>query len=169
VTAPTALVSAELTANVDEGGIYKWGRLAFGKRVGFLAVWLQWINNLVWFPTILSFIAGTAAYLIDPALAQNKYYMVAVIISLFWLLTIVNLRGVHVSAKFTSFCAITGLIIPMILIIVLLVVWLVSGNPVQIQLTSSSIFPSFPKFRKLDGAYCRDAGICWYGVGIGTH
>jgi len=140
---PTALVSAELTANVDEGGIYKWAKLAFGKRTGFLAVWLQWINNLVWFPTILSFIAGTAAYLIDPALAQDKYYMVAMILSLFWLLTIANLRGVHVSAKFTSFCAVTGLILPMILIIVLLLVWLIAGKPLQIQLNSSTFFPSF--------------------------
>lgn len=140
---PTALVSAELTANVDEGGIYQWGRLAFGNRVGFFAVWLQWINNLVWFPTILSFIAGTAAYLIDPALAQNKFYMVGMILSLFWLLTLVNLRGVHVSAKFTSVCAIMGLIIPMILIISLLVVWFILGKPLQIELTSTSIFPSW--------------------------
>lgn len=140
---PTALVSAELTANVNEGGIYQWGRLAFGERIGFLAVWLQWINNLVWFPTILSFIAGTAAYLIDPALAQNKYYMVGMILTLFWLLTLVNLRGVHVSAKFTSFCAIIGLIIPVILIITLLIVWLIMGKPLQIQLTPTSIFPSW--------------------------
>src|SRR5476651_2880845 len=50
---PTALVSAELAANIDEGGIYQWARLAFGERAGFLAVWLQWINNIFWFPTIL--------------------------------------------------------------------------------------------------------------------
>lgn len=140
---PTALVSAELTANVDEGGIYQWARLAFGEKIGFLAVWLQWINNLVWFPTILSFIAGTAAYLIDPELAQNKYYMVGMILSLFWLLTIVNLRGVRVSSKFTSFCAVTGLIIPMILIISLLAVWLAVGKPLQIELTASTMLPSF--------------------------
>src|SRR5580698_5186856 len=53
---PTALVSAELAANVDEGGIYQWGRLAFGERIAFFAVWMQWVNNIVWFPTILSFI-----------------------------------------------------------------------------------------------------------------
>jgi amino acid transporter len=140
---PTALVSAELTANVDEGGVYQWGRLAFGERIGFLAVWLQWINNLAWFPTILSFIAGTAAYLIDPALAQNKYYMVGVIVTLFWLLTLVNLRGIHLSAKFTSFCTIIGLVLPMILIIGLLIAWLVSGKPIQISFTTNSIFPSF--------------------------
>lgn len=140
---PTALISAELAANVDEGGIYQWGRIAFGERIGFLAVWLQWINNIVWFPTILSFIAGTAAYLVDPSLAQNKFYLVGVILTAFWFLTLINLKGIRVSAKFTSFCAITGLIIPMILIIGLFIVWLLLGNPVQIHLTSSNIFPSF--------------------------
>lgn len=140
---PTALISAELAANVDEGGIYQWGRLAYGERVGFLAVWLQWINNIVWFPTILSFIAGTAAYLIDPALAQNKYYLVGVILTVFWFLTFINLKGIRVSAKFTSFCAIAGLIIPMALIIILLVFWLLLGKPLQIHLSVSTILPDF--------------------------
>lgn len=140
---PTALVSAELAANVDEGGIYQWGRLAFGERIGFLGVWLQWINNLVWFPTILSFIAGTAAYLIDPALAQNKYYLVSLILGLFWLLTFINLKGIRLSAKISSFCAVTGLIIPVILIITLLGIWLWLGKPLQIQLTANAIIPSF--------------------------
>lgn len=139
---PTALVSAELTANVAEGGIYQWSRAAFGERIAFLAIWLQWINNLVWFPTILSFIAGTAAYLINPALASSKTYMVSMVLALFWFLTIINLRGVRTSAKFTSFCTIAGLIIPMIFIITLLFTWLAAGHPVQIHLTASSIFPS---------------------------
>lgn len=138
---PTALVSAELAANVDDGGIYQWTRRAFGERIGFLAVWLQWINNIFWFPTILSFIAGTAAYLINPALAQNQYYLVSVILTVFWGLTLINLKGVHASSKFTSFCAVTGLIIPMALIIILLGSWLALGKPLQIQLTTATIFP----------------------------
>lgn len=139
---PAALVSAELSANVAEGGIYQWARQAFGNRAGFLGIWLQWVNNIVWFPTILSFIAGTAAWLIDPALAQNQYYLVAVILASFWLLTLVNLRGVHVSARFTSFCAVTGLIIPVSLIIVLLAAWVILGKPLQIHFTAASMLPS---------------------------
>ena len=54
---PTALVSAELAAAFpEEGGIYHWVRAAFGENMGMLAVWLQWINTIVWYPTILSFI-----------------------------------------------------------------------------------------------------------------
>ncbi len=138
---PTALVSAELAANIDEGGIYQWARLAFGERIGFLAVWLQWINNIIWFPTILSFIAGTAAYLIDPALAENKVYLVSVILVTFWGLTLINFKGIRLSAKFTSFCAIGGLIVPTIAIILLLGTWLWIGKPLQIHLTPSNMIP----------------------------
>lgn len=138
---PTALVSAELAANVNEGGVYHWTQLAFGKRIGFLAIWLQWINNLIWLPTILAFIAGTAAYMIDPALAQNKFYLVSAILCIFWFLTLINLKGVQLSSKFTSFCAITGLILPVSLMIILLAIWLVLGKPLQLHLTTSSIIP----------------------------
>lgn len=140
---PTALVSADLTANLSEGGIYQWCRLAFGEKVGFLAVYLQWINNVVWFPTILSFIAGTAAYLIDPALAQHKCYLISVILIVFWLLTFMNLKGVRLSAKFTSLCALLGLIIPMTTIIGLFIVWVFLKKPMQIHFTMQSILPDF--------------------------
>lgn len=139
---PSALVSAELAANVDEGGIYQWTRLAFGERTGFLAVWLQWINNVIWFPTILSFIAGTAAYLINPALAENKFYLVGAILFIFWSLTLINLKGIRLSAKFTSFCAVTGLIVPMTLIISLLIAWLILGKPVQLHFTAANMLPN---------------------------
>lgn len=140
---PTALVSAELAANIDEGGIYQWSRLAFGEKIGFLAVWLQWINNIIWFPTILSFIAGTAAYLVNPTLAQNKFYLVTVILITFWCLTLINLKGIRLSSKLTSFCAISGLLIPMAVIISLLVAWIVMGKPLQIHLTTSNVLPDW--------------------------
>ncbi|NDA63836.1 MAG: amino acid permease, partial [Chitinophagia bacterium] len=64
---PTALVSAELAAGLPrEGGIYVWVRRAFGKRMGFLAIWLQWAENVIWYPTLLSFLAATFGYLIAP-------------------------------------------------------------------------------------------------------
>src|SRR3989338_9256522 len=47
---PAALVSAELSSNSTEtGGIYNWVTEAFGKRTGFLAVWFQWIENVIWY------------------------------------------------------------------------------------------------------------------------
>lgn len=140
---PSALVSAELASSwTEKGGICYWIKLAFGEKCAFLAIWLQWIANLVWFPTILSFIAGVIAYLIDPSLAQNKVYLVSVILITFWSLTLINLKGIHVSAKFVSFCTLAGLAIPMLLIIGLAITWIVSGAPLQIQFTAATMLPS---------------------------
>lgn len=144
---PSALVSAELAANVGEGGVYRWFRLAFGEKMAILGIWLQWINVVVWFPTMLSFIAGTAAYLIDPALAMNKYFLVSAIFTTFWVVTLINLKGIHLSARFTSFCTIAGLIIPMTLIIGLMGFWLIAGKPLQIHFTLAN---SLPDFRHID-------------------
>jgi len=140
---PVALVSAELTANIDEGGIYQWARLAFGEHIGFLGVWLQFITNIVWFPTLLSFIAGTASYLIDPQLATNKIYLLSMILGIFWLLTFINLKGIHFSAKFTSICTIIGVLLPMAFIIFLLCMWVISGKPLQIHPSLQNIFPDW--------------------------
>lgn len=140
---PTALVSAELTSTwPKEKGIYGWVKLAFGEKFAFIAVWLQWINTMVWYPTILSFIAGTAATLINPALAQNKAYIVTIILGTFWLLTLLNLKGIHTSAKFAKFCALFGMVIPMALIILLAFIWVLLGKPLQIHFTADNIFPS---------------------------
>ncbi len=139
---PAVLISAELASSSSEkSGIYHWTCEAFGKKTGFLAIWLQWISNLVWLPTILSFIAGTAAYFFSPALAQNKFYLVSMILGTLWVLTFINLKGLTVSVNFTSFCTIIGLAIPMPLIIVLALIWIVHGYPLQIHFTATNIIP----------------------------
>ncbi len=139
---PAALVSAELSSTwTEKSGIYYWTKLAFGEKTGFVAIWLQWINTMVWFPTILSFMAGTISYLINPALAQNKLYLVSVILSVFWILTFINLKGVHISAKFSHYSTIIGSIIPMILIIALATIWIALGKPLQIHFTAASLLP----------------------------
>lgn len=139
---PAALVSAELSSTyTTAGGIYAWVRRAFGDKWAFLAIWLQWINTMVWYPTILSFIAGTFSYLFDPALAQNKMYLVSMILIIFWSLTLLILRGLHTSARFASYCALFGMILPMALIIILGLVWVIAGHPLQTQFTAASILP----------------------------
>jgi amino acid transporter len=142
---PVALVSAELSSawSEEEGGIYTWVQHAFGSTVAFLAIWLQWINTLVWYPTILSFIAGTIAYLIDPELAQNKYYLISVILIIFWSLTLVGLCGLKASARVAGFCAIVGMIIPMGFIILLALIWLIKGNPLAISLSPAHLIPQW--------------------------
>lgn len=140
---PVALVAAELSSiwPEEEGGIYSWVRHAFGENMAFLTIWLQWINTMVWYPTMLSFIAGTLAYLINPELAQNKFYLIGVILTIFWSLTFLSLRGLRTSAMFAGFCALIGMILPMAFIILLAVIWLIQGNPIAIDLSIQSLIP----------------------------
>ena len=140
---PSALVSAELSAAwPEQGGVYIWVRQAFGKRFGLLAIWFQWVENIIWYPTILSFVAGTLGYLISPSLVNNKVFLITVIISAFWGATFVNLRGMRSSAWFSGFCTITGLLLPMVLIIGLGAVWMFSGKPLEINFSLRSLLPN---------------------------
>ncbi len=143
---PSALVAAELSAAFpEEGGIYHWVRSAFGENTGMLAIWLQWINTVVWYPTILSFIAGTLTYLFNPSLMENKAYMICMIAGIFWALTLVNLFGIQVSARINTIFASIGTVFPMLLLIVLGIIWALAGNHFQIPITLDSIFPSLEK------------------------
>lgn len=146
---PVALISAELAClwADEEGGVYSWVRHALGSRSGFFTIWLQWINTIIWYPSILLFIAGVMAYLIDPALAQNKYYLVTTILTIFWFLTALGLKGLRASAFFASFCAITGLLLPIGFIIILALRWLLDGHPVAIDLDLKSLIPHWQEMQ----------------------
>lgn len=139
---PTALVSAELASGwAKQGGVYIWVKEAFGKKAGFLAIWLQWIENVIWYPTILSFVAGTVGYLINPHMADNPYFLWLVITASFWGATLVNLRGMKSSAMFSNICAISGLLLPMALIISLGAMWIVGGNVLQVHFDWQNLSP----------------------------
>ena len=141
---PTALVAAELSATFPEkGGVYYWVNKAFGDKMAMVAIWLQWTNTIVWYPSILSFIAGTIAYLISPTLISSPVYILSTVILLFWAFTIFNLFGLKTSAKISEICGIIGTIFPLILLIILGFVWVCTGHPIQIDFSTSSIFPTF--------------------------
>lgn len=141
---PSTLIITELAATWPvAGGIYTWVKKAFGKRVGFMAIWFQWIENIIWYPTILSFAAATIGYLISPTLADNKIFLISVIIATFWGITIINLMGLRLSVILANVCTISGLLLPMIIIIGLGMSWLFAGKPLQIDLSLSHLLPNF--------------------------
>ncbi|KAB2645002.1 MAG: amino acid permease [Verrucomicrobia bacterium] len=139
---PTALVSAELATGWPEaGGVYLWAREAFGKKFGFMTIWMQWFYNLCWYPTIMSFIAATLAYCINPDLVNNKFYILPVVFIFFWGATIINFFGMKASSALSSLTAVIGVLIPMMFIIILGIVWMCLGKPINIQFSWHSFFP----------------------------
>lgn len=140
---PISMIAAEFSSRYpEEGGVFHWVRNALGEKWALVAIWLQWINTMVWYPTILSFIAGTAAYLFDPALAQKKEFIVGIVLFVFWGLTFLNMRGIHVSASVNTVCGMVGLMIPMGILILLGFCWVIFGNPIQVTFGVDTVFPT---------------------------
>ncbi len=141
---PSAIVAATLSSMwPEQGGVYIWVRNCFGRRAGLMAVWFQWIENVIWYPTILSFVAATLGYLINPNLINNAHFLCFTIIASFWLITLINWLGMKSSAVFASLCTWLGLIFPMAAIIALGAMWMSKGQPLQIHFGLSSFIPNF--------------------------
>ncbi len=140
---PSALISAELgTGWPKKGGLYVWVREAFGLKWALIAIWLNWIYNLAWYPTIMALIAGTSAYLFLPSLAENPLYITLVSLALFWIATYANCHGMRISSLISTVGAIGGTLFPMCLIIILAIIWLMLGHPSQISFSSQAFWPS---------------------------
>ncbi|MCH9613667.1 MAG: Glutamate/gamma-aminobutyrate antiporter [Chlamydiia bacterium] len=130
---PVGFVAAELASGWPRrGGIYVWVREAFGKRMGFFLIYLQWIYNVVWYPTILSFVAATLSFFFNPELATNRWYLFSTILILYWGMTLINWFGMKLSSYVSHIGAIIGTVLPMIFIALLGLVWWLQGNPIEI-------------------------------------
>lgn len=147
---PVSMVAAELATGWPKtGGVFVWVKEAFGHRTGFLAVWLLWAENLVYYPALISFIAGTVAFVFSPALTQNTWYILGFVVVLFWGTTLANLLGMRFSGWISSFGVLFGTMIPGGLIIILGILWYLNGNPLQISLTWESFIPDMSSPREL--------------------
>lgn len=133
---PASLVSAELGGAFADrkGGVYAWVDQAFGRRWGFVAIWLQWIQNVVWYPVALTFGAAAVAYTIGvPELAKSGPFVGVFCIVAYWLATWVVLQGVQVFAKVANWTFIVGTMVPGIVLLGLFVYWVAAGKPIGWQ------------------------------------
>src|SRR5712692_6742742 len=97
---PSAVAVRELT-DIDpgEGGIYRWVTRAFGPRHGFLAGWGYWVNNLVYYPSLLFTSGAIAAYIGGPGsvhLAENPWFVGLFSLGSLWVALGLNLVGLRV-------------------------------------------------------------------------
>lgn len=151
---PTALVAAELAAAYPkQGGVFRWVGEAFGPRWGFAAIYYQWQAIVIWFPTVLIYGAVSVAYIwwpqsFDQALAANKLYTIAILLTVYWTVTFVTFRGTGASSKLSSLGGLFGTIIPGALLIVLGGVYVARGNPIQMPL-HTGLLPDFGNFHNM--------------------
>lgn len=152
---PTAMIAAELAAMFSDkqGGVFRWIGEAFGPRAGFLGIWLQWIESTIWYPTVLTFGAVSFAYIglndaSDAALASNRMFTLLTVLAIYWAATFIAMKGLGWVGKISRLGGMIGTIIPAGLLIVLGIIYLLSGGHNYMDM-SQSFFPDLTKLDNL--------------------
>ncbi|UUP15449.1 APC family permease [Aeromicrobium wangtongii] len=143
---PVALVAAEL-ASGWKGGVFVWVKEAFGDRLGFFAIWQQWMQNVAWYPAQLAFFASALAYVFDPKLANSGLFTGLVILVVYWFSTLIATRGVDTFAKVSTWGFLAGTIVPAAALIIFAVIFWQDGGTSHLQSVDDANW--FPKFTGL--------------------
>ena len=172
---PTSFVAAELAAMFQDkqGGVFRWVGEAFGKRTGFVAIWLQWVESTIWYPTVLTFGAVSLAFIgtdsaKDMELASNKVYTLAIVLLIYWAATYISLKGLGWVSKVAKIGGLVGTIIPAGLLVILAIAYLVSGGESQMNF-GGNFFPDIARFDNLvlaSGIFLFYAGMEMSGVHV---
>ncbi len=153
---PVSLVAAEMTtAYPQKGGVFRWVGQAFSPLFGFIAIFLQWLQNSIWFPTVLTFAAVSIAFVGpsqsgDLALSANVWYTLAIVLAIYWAATIANMFGMKLSGVISKWGTIIGTIIPGAILILLGAWYLISGGEIQMPIHAADLIPNLTHFRTLN-------------------
>ena len=162
---PTAMVAAELAAMFSnkQGGVFRWVGEAFGPRTGFLAIWLQWIESTIWYPTVLTFGAVSLAFIglndaSDAALASNKVFTLITVLAIYWIATFIAMKGLNWVGKISKWGGTIGTIIPAGLLIVLAIIYVATGGHNNMDMSQGF----FPDLTKLDNIVLASSIFLFY-------
>lgn len=140
---PTALVSAELASGWS-GGVYNWVTQGMSPKAGMFAAWNQFAMTIFYYPTLLSYVASTLAYVFAPSLASNGVWTAAIIVGVFWAGVLISLRGgIGVIAKLASSGLVVGTLIPGAVLVVLGFVFLGQGNASAAPMDTGHLLPAW--------------------------
>ena len=149
---PVGLVAAELGVGWPrDGGVYRWIREAMGERWAFLGIWCQWLQILVWYPTVLAVCAVSLSYAIAPSLEDSGWFKVLTSLAIFWAATLLNFRGLRVSGWLTTVLLYVGTLFPVCLAIGLAAWWIGSGRESAIPLQWGDVVPRIDSIGQVVG------------------
>ncbi|MDB4882496.1 MAG: hypothetical protein JWL95_1262 [Gemmatimonadetes bacterium] len=148
---PQGLVVTELASRFpEEGGIYQWTKRALGEKHGYLCGWCYWVNNVLYYPSLLISTAVIATYVIgrgESGLASNWTYVLSATLVCLWLAVLLNIVGVG-TGKWLQNAGGVGSYLPGVILIALGAVFVFTGHPSANPVTRQNIVPNL---RSLDG------------------
>ena len=163
---PSALAVAELTMMFprSEGGVFSWVSKAMGTRLGFVAIWMQWVSSMICFPALLILASVSIAYVgtnmsVDALLASNKIYTFCVIQVLYWIATYIAMNGMRWISVVSKVGGLVGTIIPVGMLIACAVLYLILGGGNNMSF-NHGFFPTIDSIDTLVLAACI---ISFYG------
>src|SRR5256714_1463951 len=129
---PQGLAVIQLAADLpDEGGIYSWTRKELGELHGFVCGWCYWINNVLYYPTLLLGAAVAATFVFGQGatgLAENWAYVLPFTVIGLVLAVGLNVVGVG-TGKWLQNIGGLSVFLPGILLVALGIYRLASGTP----------------------------------------
>jgi amino acid transporter len=149
---PQGLAVADLAArHPEEGGIYRWTRRAFGEGHGFLCGWCYWVNNVLYYPSLLLFVAAIAPWAFgagESGLADRWAYVLPVTLVGMWLAVLLNLVGVRTGQRLQNIGG-TAAFVPGVLIIGLGLYAFVTHPPAT-PITGRALIPGADDLSRLN-------------------
>ncbi|MET0811675.1 MAG: putative glutamine/gamma-aminobutyrate antiporter GadC [Microbacterium sp.] len=149
---PVSLVAAELaTGWPEKGGVFRWIGEAFRGRIGFMAMFLAWVEVCVFLPTSLTFGAVSLAY-INPdekeaaSLSSNPVFVLVIVLVVFWLALFIALLGAKGFATLAKWGGIIGVFIPIAVLVIFGIAYAAAGNAPQMDVSWAKLIPDFSNF-----------------------
>lgn len=149
---PVSFVAAELaTGWPEKGGVFRWIGEAFKGRLGFMAMFLAFIEVCVFLPTSLTFGAVSLAY-VNPdeksaeALSGNSIFILVVVLAVYWAATLIAFAGSKGFQAMAKWGGLIGVFIPILVLVGFGAAYAIAGNTPQMDVAWSDVIPDFSSF-----------------------
>ena len=139
-------VTALCSAIPEEGGLYVWAREAFGPRQGFVAGWLYWTSNILYFPTLTLSTVVFALYVFNlrfAALENSRAYTAGASLVLLAVALAFNIVGLNTGKWVQNVGGLAQWIPSAVLLAVGVVALATAGSATPIP--ARSLFPSLAR------------------------
>ena len=145
---PTSLICAELSSMItkNNGGVFSWVKAGLGEKAGVVAMWLEWFNNVVGFPSSVTALIATLSYVGFRSFTENtqtNFGFWLAMVATFVCISIFNFLPLRKTVLLNIIGAIFGMILPGVLLMAGAIYFIVTGQSHLEYHGVSDIIPVF--------------------------